>query len=224
MDESDRQELSLRELVAIFSDTNLSLSTIRECFERHNFDFDETFDELCNPATDWSIADSKVPATKSIAQSLPDPKLSADSKSRKAPRKTKSSGEQFMETQLIGKQVVDAFVSCAVCHQTLCYHTGEAQIQGGKALDHKLSLVHMRRTGVFQCLLRRFAMFMIGERYFLKLAVAPECRTPEETAQVREVVEAFFKAFASSAENMDDWYKDGPNPFYEINFQGFHPE
>jgi hypothetical protein len=129
-----------------------------------------------------------------------------------------------METQLIGKQVVDAFVSYAVCHQTLCYHTGEGQIQGGKPLEHKLSLVYMRRTGVFQCLLRRFAMFMLGERYFVKLAIAPECRTAEETAQVREVIEAFFKAFASSTENMDDWYKDGPNPVYEINFQVFHPE
>jgi hypothetical protein len=70
-----------------------------------------------------------------------------------------------MKTQLIGKQVVDAFVTYAVCHQTLCHHTGEGQIQGGKALDHKLSLVHMRWTCLGQWLLRRFAMFMRGQRY-----------------------------------------------------------
>jgi hypothetical protein len=146
MDESDRQELALRELAAIFSDIILSLSTFRECFERHNFDFDETFYELCQPATDWAIVDRKVPSTKSAAQPPPDSKPSADSRSRKTPRKAKPSGEPFMKTQLIGKQVVDAFVSYAVCHQTLCHHTGEGQIQGGKALDHKLSLVHMRWT------------------------------------------------------------------------------
>jgi hypothetical protein len=71
MDESDRQELALRELAAIFSNIILSLSTFRECFERHNFDSDEIFYELCQPATDWAIVDRKVPSTKSAAQPPP---------------------------------------------------------------------------------------------------------------------------------------------------------
>jgi transposase len=89
MDDSDRRELALRELAFIFSDTNLSFLTISECFERHNFDFEETFYELSQPTTDWVIVDPKVPVTQSAAQPAADWKPSADSKSRKALRKAK---------------------------------------------------------------------------------------------------------------------------------------